>query len=123
MLLTGKRILLVDDDLLVQRAYLRLLVNNGATVETACNGQEAVAKTMALRPDAVLMDVHMPVMTGLQAADEILRRCPTCTVLMSAVEDMEREAHARGCPFIGKMGGPAAVLTVMQLALEAWASA
>lgn len=119
MLLKGKHILLVDDDLLLQRAYARVLVANGATVDTACNGREAVTKTMALHPDAVLMDVNMPVMSGLRAASEIRQHCPTCTVLMSSM-NVATEAHALGCHFIGK-GDPTGVLTAVQQALDTWA--
>lgn len=121
-MLKGKRILLVDDDVLLLRAFARVLVAHGATVDTASNGEEAVSKTLALRPDAVLMDVRMPVMTGLQAAGEIRRLCPTCTVLMSA-DDVAPQARALGCYFIGKGGSPDVVLATVQEALATWGRA
>jgi PAS domain S-box-containing protein len=61
------RILLVDDHE-VNRGWLReLLTTIGFEVREATNGQEAVESWRAWKPDAVLMDVHMPLMDGHEA--------------------------------------------------------
>jgi two-component system chemotaxis response regulator CheB len=54
-------------------------------VGVARNGEEAVAKVEALRPDIVTLDVEMPVMDGLSALAEIMRRRPTRVVMLSSV--------------------------------------
>lgn len=76
MPLSGRTILLVDDEPALRRAYERLLITRGATIEVACNGREAVDRALALRPDMVLMDVNMPVMNGLQARERDQRTLP-----------------------------------------------
>lgn len=116
MPLRGKLVVLVDDEPGLRRALKRLLVGRGATVETACNGREALDKVLALRPDVVLMDVNMPEMNGLKAAREISRRCPTRVVLMSSDDRQGVAAAILGCPFIGKSAPLEDLLTFMALA-------
>jgi DNA-binding NarL/FixJ family response regulator len=77
------RILLADDHKMI-REGLRSLVNGQADMEVvgeADTGAAAVALTVELQPDVVVMDVSMPEMNGLQATDELRRRCPLVTIL------------------------------------------
>lgn len=53
-------------------------------VGRAVNGAEAVEMTATLRPDIVLMDCHMPVLDGIGATREIMRRCPVPILVASA---------------------------------------
>lgn len=46
------------------------------------NGREAVEKTVELRPDVVLLDISMPAMDGLTAAELIRRDAPECEILI-----------------------------------------
>ncbi len=70
----GMHILLVEDNELNRQIATELLEMNGASIECAVNGLEAV-ETFARRPegtfDAILMDVMMPVMGGYEASREI----------------------------------------------------
>ncbi len=70
------RVLVVDDQQLVRDGIASLLrMQEGiAVVGTATNGQEALEQAITLRPDVILMDVRMPVMTGVEATARILRR-------------------------------------------------
>lgn len=73
-LLDGKCLLLAEDNALNMEIAVTLLEMNGATVETAKNGQEAVDMFLRTKPgdmDAILMDVQMPVMNGCEAARRI----------------------------------------------------
>lgn len=68
------RILLVDDQELV-RAGFRVILDSEDGFEVvgeAANGEEAVDRAAALRPDIICMDVEMPVMNGIEAARRIL---------------------------------------------------
>lgn len=72
--LDGMRLLLAEDNALNMEIAVTLLEMNGAEVETAVNGQEAVERFLGMEPgyfDAVLMDVQMPVMNGCDAARQI----------------------------------------------------
>lgn len=60
-------ILVVDDDQAVRDSLKRSLTYNGYEVSTAGDGAEAMARLAAVRPDAVIMDVMMPRVDGLEA--------------------------------------------------------
>lgn len=78
------RLLLADDHTLV-RAGLRTLLDGIpgiAVVAEADNGEQAVALAAEHRPDIALLDITMPGMNGLQAAERILRDLPGIRVVM-----------------------------------------
>jgi CheY-like chemotaxis protein len=82
----GKRILVVDDDEQVRLLLSLVLAQDGYSVHTASGGQEALGEMMKRRFDAILTDVEMPRMTGL----DILSYCRTASpdvpvILMSAI--------------------------------------
>jgi EAL domain-containing protein (putative c-di-GMP-specific phosphodiesterase class I)/CheY-like chemotaxis protein len=64
--LEGTRVLLVDDDLGVRRAYTRLLSSAGCKVHAVASGEEAVALIKTTPFDVVLSDIAMPGMNGLE---------------------------------------------------------
>jgi DNA-binding NarL/FixJ family response regulator len=78
------RVLVVDDQQLIRDGIASLLaIQPGlVVVGTAANGQEAVGKVEALRPDVVLMDVRMPILDGIAATRAILKAHPEVQVLM-----------------------------------------
>lgn len=63
-------------------------------VGTAANGREAVIAAQALRPDLVLMDVQMPVMSGIEAASQLIRELPRTRVIMVSVHDLPEVRQA-----------------------------
>jgi len=70
------RVLVADDNALNQNLLRRLVNKLGHTVDVVSNGREAVAAVAQQPYDAVLMDVLMPEMDGLVAAEAICRRWP-----------------------------------------------
>lgn len=71
----GASILLVEDNALNQEVAREFLSKAGLLVSVANNGQQAVEMVKQQRYDAVLMDLHMPVLDGLQAT-RIIRSLP-----------------------------------------------
>ena len=64
-------VLVVEDNEMNQVMAKGLLQKLGLTVQIAKNGQEGVNKTMQLDPDLILMDLHMPVLDGIEAMKKI----------------------------------------------------
>lgn len=85
------RVLVVDDQTLIRDGIASLLaIRPGiAVVGTAVNGRDAVAKTLELGPDVVLMDVRMPEMDGVEAVAVLRSRAPGCRVVMLTTFDDE----------------------------------
>jgi DNA-binding NarL/FixJ family response regulator len=79
------RILLADDHAIVRDGLKSVLVREGFEIAAeASDGREAVELTRKLRPDAVVMDVSMPSLNGIDAAREIHGACPqTKTILLT----------------------------------------
>jgi len=80
--LASLRILVVDDDLGICSTLDELLCAAGATVETACDGAEALRCIESNDYDIVLSDVAMPNMDGCELYHEIHERHPNLPVLM-----------------------------------------
>lgn len=82
--------MVVVDDSSTVRATFRLLLgarSEFATPLTASDGREAVEVVIRERPDIVIMDVHMPVMDGLQASREILALWPEARIVINTGND------------------------------------
>lgn len=90
------RIVLVDDHQLV-RAGLRSLLEEHAAfsiVAEASDGQRAIEVARRLRPDIIVMDVHMPTMNGLEATRRITAEFPEISVIGISMHDDEKTALA-----------------------------
>ncbi|MDR4507013.1 MAG: response regulator [Candidatus Brocadiaceae bacterium] len=94
-----KRILVVDDAKVIRMIIKQVLSNNGfEVVGEAENGREAMEKYKALKPDAVTMDIIMPVMDGLQGLKEILAFDKEAKVVMiSAIDQKDSLMEAIRC--------------------------
>lgn len=98
--MTGKRptALIADDEPLLRKSLLRLLADAWPelnVVAQARNGREAVAQFEALKPDICFLDVHMPGLSGVEAARQIGRRAHLVFVTaydQYAVQAFEQEA-------------------------------
>jgi len=87
------RVLLVDDQALF-RGGLRALLSTQPEIEIvgeAANGQEAVQCVKPARPHVVLMDLHMPVMGGVEATRRIRSAEPDCSVIVLTTFDDDDE--------------------------------
>src|SRR5512132_2612928 len=74
----GIRILTVDDDKTIRLLLRRLLETHSAweVCGEACDGREAIQQAEHLKPDLIIMDLAMPGMNGLQAAERLSQVCP-----------------------------------------------
>ena len=87
--MTPIRILIAEDQALVRRGTTVLLSMEPDmhVVGQACDGVEAVAMAQELKPDVVLMDLHMPRLGGVAATREITRSLPGIQVLVLTTLD------------------------------------
>lgn len=102
----GERILLVEDNELNLEVAASLLEMKGLTTESACNGLQALEKfcsTPVGYYDAVLMDIRMPVMDGLEAARNIrlfdksdAQTIPIIAMTANAFDEDVEKSHAAG---------------------------
>jgi CheY-like chemotaxis protein len=100
--MTRKKILLVDDSATILMMERMLLAKAPYEILTATNGEEAVAKAVAERPDIILMDVVMPGMTGFEACRrlrslEATRAIPVIMVTTRGEAENVETGFQSGC--------------------------
>jgi DNA-binding NarL/FixJ family response regulator len=78
------KIFIADDHAVVREglAHLLALQRDFEIVGTAGDGREAVAEVLRLRPDAVILDIHMPEMNGIEATRQLHERLPSAAVVI-----------------------------------------
>ncbi len=79
---TPRHILIVEDSKESVDYISQILKNNEYPYSVANNGAEAIEAMKEKRPDLVLLDLHMPVMNGLEALRQIKQRKPLIEVIM-----------------------------------------
>jgi two-component system chemotaxis response regulator CheY len=95
------KILIVDDSSSI-RKLLRFFIEHNTDWQVcgeAENGQVGVEKVRELKPHAVILDLSVPVMNGLEAAREITRTAPNVQMVMFTMhicEQLRRDAQAAG---------------------------
>lgn len=92
--LAGMTILVAEDNEFNQKLIVRLLKGYGASCLTANNGQEAIEIASSLHVDAILMDIHMPIIDGVTASETIIQQSgesPPIIALTADVTMVDRE--------------------------------
>ncbi len=92
------KILVVDDDRIVAETLAALLRLHGFQVQFAISGKSAIEMAAAFAPQALITDVMMPGLNGIDTAIQIRTLFPKCKVLLitgwSAVTDLVLKMHA-----------------------------
>jgi len=70
------KILIVEDEVLINKAYTEELRDEGFIVVTAANGKEGLDLALSEKPDLILLDILMPVMDGLTMMSKLRERGP-----------------------------------------------
>jgi len=119
-----KRVLVAEDEAIIRLDLAEMLGEAGYdVVGQAGDGEQAVEMTMALRPDIVIMDVKMPVMDGITAAEQIgkERICPVVMLTaFSQTELVERARDAGVMAYVVKPFTASDVTPALDIALSRW---
>ncbi|MBP1990780.1 response regulator transcription factor [Paenibacillus eucommiae] len=114
-------ILIVDDHALVRSGLLTLLSDKEhmEVVGEAAEGDEAIAKAMALKPDVVLMDLSMPHgKDGLTATSELKKLLPDTSILILTMHDDDeylfRAIHSGASGYVLKNAPHEELITAIQ---------
>ncbi len=112
----NKQILVAEDEELNWFFVREMLKQTGATVHRARNGHEVVTLARELTPDAILMDIKMPEMSGIEAARRIREfnnRVPIIAQTAFVMAEEKEESYQAGCNhFVTK---PLDRTTIMEL--------
>jgi two-component system, chemotaxis family, protein-glutamate methylesterase/glutaminase len=85
-MLTKIRVLVVEDSLTVRKRLVEVLESDPEleVVAEAENGQQAIERCQALRPDVITLDMQLPVMDGVAATEHIMAHFPTPILIVSS---------------------------------------
>jgi signal transduction histidine kinase len=116
---TSTRLLLVDDDLDVRVTVAAFLSGHGFLVDTASDGREAVDRLHASRPDAAILDVAMPGMSGIELARLARQIHPALPILFVSgnADPGAIEGQVAGAALLRKPFDPPTLLTALAAAL------
>ena len=81
----AKKVLIVDDSALVRKQLTELISTLDMEIDTAKNGKEAVDKATSQQYDVITMDINMPVMDGIEAVKQIMKKQPTAILMVSSL--------------------------------------
>ena len=95
-----RRVLVVDDERIIAETLGIILTKSGFDTAVAYDGQAALEKAQSWRPDALVSDVIMPRMNGIEAAIRIAALLPACRIVLlsgqAVTADLAHEARLKG---------------------------
>jgi len=110
-----KKVLIVDDESTIARLVALIVAQMGLRAETASNGAEALQKIGQEKPDLVILDLIMPVMTGEELIQEIQADPDTADIpiVLLSTRQSARGYKKDAFPLIPKPFEPAQVKAVV----------
>jgi two-component system chemotaxis response regulator CheY len=119
--MSGKRVLVVDDAVVMRMMIKNILTKEGYEVVEAQSGIDAVEKYRAVKPDIVTMDMVMPDMDGISAVRQIIAEDPSAKIVMCSSMGQQQlvvEAVQAGAKsFITKPFQPPKILETIEKVL------
>ncbi len=117
-----KRVLVAEDETLIRMDIVETLTAAGYdVVGQAADGQEAIDLALELEPDLCVLDVKMPKVEGITAAEEILKELSCAIVMLTAFSQKElvqRAAEVGAMAYVTKPFGPDDLIPAVEIALS-----
>jgi two-component system sensor histidine kinase/response regulator len=109
--MSDKKVLVVDDEAAIAKLVALIVGQMGLQVETASNGAEALQKIGQNKPDLLILDLIMPVMTGEELIQEVQANPETANlpIILLSTRQSARGYKRDAFPLITKPFEPAAV--------------
>ncbi len=116
----GARILVAEDETLIRMDLVEMLTEAGYNVVAqATNGEEAIALATQHKPDLAILDVKMPVLDGISAAETIISIAPVLMLTaFSQAELVERARDAGVMAYVVKPFSLAELVPAMEIAMS-----
>jgi CheY-like chemotaxis protein len=106
-MLAGKRVFIADDDWVIRTDLKAMLLRMGCDViGEAVDGSTAVMQIRRLRPDAVILDVRMPVMNGITATAHLAGTLDAPVLLVSGLDYESTHQLAKEVGAVGLLPKP-----------------
>ena len=117
---SAPRIVVAEDEALIRMDLVEMLTEAGyLVVGQASNGQEAINLTLELKPDLAILDVKMPVLDGISAAEEIIHIAPVLMLTaFSQKELIERARDAGVMAYVVKPFSISDLVPAMEIAMS-----
>jgi two-component system response regulator NreC len=116
--------MLVDDHAIV-RSGLQMILDPEDDIEIigeAENATDAIKLALELKPDVILMDIHLPDLNGIEAAKAIKAQCPKIAIVALTINEDEiyffRMLEAGASGYVPKRAAPEELLTAIRVAAE-----
>ncbi|MBO9520401.1 MAG: response regulator [Nocardioidaceae bacterium] len=120
-----RRVLIAEDEALIRLDLAEMLAEEGFEVVAAVeDGAQAVAKAEELRPDLVILDVKMPVLDGIAAAERIASQRIAPVVMLTAFSQrdlVERARDAGAMAYLVKPFGKSDLTPAIEMAVSRFA--
>jgi AmiR/NasT family two-component response regulator len=117
---TAARVLVAEDETLIRMDLVEMLIEAGYdVVAQASNGEEAIALTRLHKPDLAILDVKMPILDGISAAEEIISISPVLMLTaFSQKELVERARDAGVMAYVVKPFSITDLVPAMEIAMS-----
>ncbi|UWZ86086.1 response regulator [Occallatibacter riparius] len=119
---TRPTVIIADDHTLVAQACKKLLEREFDVIAIVGDGRTLVRKAVETKPDAIVVDIHMPLLNGLDAGQQICKLLPEVKLLyvtMNPDPELAAEAFKRGAAgYLLKSCAALEVLTALKSVLE-----
>ena len=122
---TARRVVIAEDEALIRMDLAEMLAEEGYDVVAAVDdGEQAIAKSEELRPDLVILDVKMPRLDGIAAAQRIASQRIAPVVMLTAFSQRDLVESARDAgamAYLVKPFGKSDLLPAIEMAVSRFA--